>query len=167
MEVLKPNQTSCSESECDLNPRFQTLQVIQYRYDGSVSFAQNWEAYSTGFGNLAAGEFWLGNEKVHNIVTDGKYELLVLLQPKSGSWGWGYYQAFSLAGEDDNYRLTVSGYSGSHGKINLSCYLPQPLHVFFGVRHWYIACQNSKKAVGRIPRAGMKCITDLPTVRNS
>ena len=41
--------------------------VFQERVDGSVSFERNWTDYKEGFGSLA-GNFWYGNERIHNMT---------------------------------------------------------------------------------------------------
>src|SRR6218665_3070599 len=42
--------------------------VLLQRFDGSLNFKQNWNAYRNGFGDAEQGEFWLGNEKVHLLT---------------------------------------------------------------------------------------------------
>jgi len=46
--------------------------VIQRRLDGSVDFYRNWTDYRRGFGQ-PEGEFWLGNERIHQLTDQGKY----------------------------------------------------------------------------------------------
>ncbi|XP_071795892.1 uncharacterized protein [Asterias amurensis] len=41
--------------------------VVQRRYNGSVNFNRNWTEYKKGFGSTD-GEFWLGNEILHNLT---------------------------------------------------------------------------------------------------
>ena len=53
------------------------LQVIQRREDGSVDFLREWADYKHGFGNIA-GEYWLGNEKIH-LLTNQQVSLIFLI----------------------------------------------------------------------------------------
>lgn len=46
-------------------------QVFQRRSDGSVDFYRDWESYRRGFGSLL-GEFWLGNENLHALTSQGR-----------------------------------------------------------------------------------------------
>ncbi|XP_019644834.1 PREDICTED: angiopoietin-related protein 7-like [Branchiostoma belcheri] len=87
--------------------------VIQRRMDGSVPFSRTWEEYKHGFGNKN-GEYWLGNENIHRL-TPKDYRMRVDMMDWGGETAYAAYDTFRLAGESDQYRLTVSGYSGDAG----------------------------------------------------
>ena len=40
--------------------------------NGTVDFYRGWKEYRNGFGDLQA-EFWLGNEKIHQITNQDTY----------------------------------------------------------------------------------------------
>lgn len=46
--------------------------VVQRRTNGTVDFYRGWDDYRNGFGDLR-GEFWLGNEKIHQLTNQGQY----------------------------------------------------------------------------------------------
>lgn len=46
--------------------------VIQRRINGTVDFYRGWNDYKNGFGDLLT-EFWLGNEKIHQLTSQGQY----------------------------------------------------------------------------------------------
>lgn len=46
--------------------------VLQRRLNGSVDFYRGWNDYKHGFGDLNS-EFWLGNEKIHQLTNQGPY----------------------------------------------------------------------------------------------
>ena len=85
-----PKYTECKFQVCQNSPVGWSM--IQKRYDGSVEFNQNWNAYRSGFGCVAEranavpftaksqkcsnqksgkpswiGECWLGNEYIHAL----------------------------------------------------------------------------------------------------
>ena len=81
--------------------------MIQKRFDGSVDFNKNWADYKTGFGDLN-GEFWLGNEKLHQITFQSPtYELLVSLTAFDGTVAQARYRDFSVKGEEANYEINA------------------------------------------------------------
>ncbi|XP_068012495.1 angiopoietin-related protein 4 [Melanerpes formicivorus] len=81
--------------------------VIQRRTDGSVDFDQLWDAYKNGFGDLQ-GDFWLGLEKMHNLVQEGRYNLLIELEDWEGNSQVVQF-VFSLGGESTAYTLNLLG----------------------------------------------------------
>ncbi|NXI07100.1 ANGL4 protein, partial [Irena cyanogastra] len=81
--------------------------VIQRRMDGSVDFDQLWDAYKNGFGDLH-GDFWLGLEKIHHLVQEGKYNLLIELEDWEGNSQVVQF-VFSLGGESTAYTLNLLG----------------------------------------------------------
>ncbi|CAF4021142.1 unnamed protein product, partial [Rotaria sp. Silwood1] len=46
--------------------------VIQRRINGTIDFYRGWDDYKNGFGDLHT-EFWLGNEKIHQLTNQGQY----------------------------------------------------------------------------------------------
>ncbi|XP_009471198.1 PREDICTED: angiopoietin-related protein 4 [Nipponia nippon] len=81
--------------------------VIQRRTDGSVDFDQLWDAYKNGFGDLR-GDFWLGLEKMHHLVQEGRYDLLIELEDWEGNSQVVQF-VFSLGGESTAYTLNLLG----------------------------------------------------------
>ncbi|XP_062576007.1 fibroleukin-like [Saccostrea cucullata] len=92
--------------------------MIQRRVDGSVNFYRKWTDYKNGFGDLKS-EFWIGLDIIHLLVMNGFTVLRVELEDGEESV-YAEYNGFYVAGEDDNYRIHVSGYSGTAGD-GISC----------------------------------------------
>ena len=90
-------------------------QVFQRRTDGSFDFYKSWNQYKQGFGDVG-GEHWLGNDLVHRLTSHKSYRLRVELEDWSGATAYAEYSVFSIESEENEYRLTVSGYSGTAGK---------------------------------------------------
>ncbi|VDI68647.1 Hypothetical predicted protein [Mytilus galloprovincialis] len=88
--------------------------VFQRRINGKIDFYRGWETYENGFGDLEE-EFWLGNQKIHTITKQGNYELRVDISDFDGSKAYAKYVTFSVGDASTNYKLTVSGYSGTAG----------------------------------------------------
>lgn len=89
--------------------------VFQRRQDGSTNFSRNWKDYKDGFGSLV-GEFWLGNEKIWTMMSGNiSYELRVDLVDFNDTKAYAKYDTFAIGAEDENYNLTVNGYTGDAG----------------------------------------------------
>ena len=65
-----------------------------------------------GFGD--AGGLWLGLERLHNLTAGDAVEMRVDMEYQGSSY-YAQYATFAVASEADNFRLTVSNYSGTAG----------------------------------------------------
>ncbi|XP_021366686.1 angiopoietin-related protein 1-like [Mizuhopecten yessoensis] len=92
-----------------------TWTVIHQRFDGSVDFERDWSSYRNGFGNNPSGEFWIGLEKIYQLVNGKEYVLMVDLVDKMDIRKCSYFGTFNISSEADNYRLRVDGYVGTGG----------------------------------------------------
>ncbi|KAM8848659.1 fibrinogen-like protein 1 [Synchiropus picturatus] len=91
--------------------------VIQRRTNGAVNFNRPWAEYKAGFGDMDAesGEFWLGNDNLHFITTQGNYSLRIHLEDFDLNQGYAEYKNFKVADEQDHYRLSFGVYVGTAG----------------------------------------------------
>ncbi|XP_071492571.1 microfibril-associated glycoprotein 4-like [Diadema antillarum] len=99
---------------CDMDTDGGNWTVFQRRIDGTENFNRPWIDYKTGFGNLTS-EHWLGNDKIHLMMSQRNYELRIDLMDEAGSTRYAKYKAFRIANETMNYRLHIRGYSGNAG----------------------------------------------------
>ena len=97
---------------CDMETAEGGWTVIQRRSDGSVDFFRNWVEYKVGFGVLEK-EFWLGNDKIHRLTKRKDMMIRFDLEDFDGNKVFAEYKQFYTDGDSDNYKVHVSGYSGS------------------------------------------------------
>eukprot|EP00058_Branchiostoma_floridae_P023917 XP_002609407.1 hypothetical protein BRAFLDRAFT_86509 [Branchiostoma floridae] len=97
---------------CDMDTDGGGWTVFQRRRDGSEDFYRGWSDYKAGFGKLDE-EFWLGNDKLHQLTSQAQYELRVDLEDFEGNSAYAQYQVFTVGSKADQYRLNVGGYSGT------------------------------------------------------
>ncbi|XP_033726183.1 angiopoietin-related protein 7-like [Pecten maximus] len=95
---------------CDMETANGPWTVIQNRQNGEEEFFRPWNDYKNGFGNLL-GNFWLGNDAIHYITLKPSV-LRIELVSWLGDARHAQYSTFKVENEADNYRLTVSGFSG-------------------------------------------------------
>ena len=72
------------------------VQVIQRRGDFGEpreNFDRNWVDYKRGFGDLEK-EFWIGNDKIHELTKSGNMKLRVELEAHDGRTAWAEYENF-------------------------------------------------------------------------
>ncbi|XP_072226165.1 angiopoietin-2-like [Leuresthes tenuis] len=97
---------------CDMETEGGGWTVFQRRRDGLVSFNRGWSEYRDGFGE-PRGEHWLGNQHLHLLSNQGHYSLRIDLQDWSHVHRHALYQSFRIDDEDNQYRLHISGFSGT------------------------------------------------------
>ena len=83
--------------------------VFHKRFNGFVGFYRGWDEYKNGFGEVR-GEFWLGNEKIHQL-TEIPSQLLVEMKTKNDGDKYAKYSKFTVTNEPSNYTLFVGFYS--------------------------------------------------------
>ncbi|XP_075051560.1 angiopoietin-2-like [Mixophyes fleayi] len=111
------NSTDSVKVLCEMDTSGGGWTVIQHRNDGSVNFHRTWKEYKEGFGS-PSGEYWLANEFVHQLTSQGSYTLRIQLQDWDGNEAYSLYDLFSLGSEENNYRLNLRGYSGTAGRTS-------------------------------------------------
>jgi len=88
--------------------------LIQQNVHGSF-FNRSWEEFKVGF-NDSRGNYWLGNELLHQLSSTGRYKLRFDLQARVNfRWYYAEYSSFQVESEQTNYILRVAGYSGNAG----------------------------------------------------
>ena len=93
--------------------------VIQRRIDGSVDFNRYWSEYEEGFGNLPVDdedttkEFWIGLRSLHCLTSQGHWELRIDYMLSNKTKEYLSYHHFRVGPASDDYRLSISGFSGS------------------------------------------------------
>ena len=112
--TINPDDKQSFGAYCDMKTDNGGWTVIQRRTDGSVNFFRSWVDYKLGFGNVDK-EFWLGNEKIHRLTKRRNMMIRFDLEDVNGNKAYAEYKSFYIDGEDDNYRVHVSSYSGTAG----------------------------------------------------
>ncbi|CAO2598215.1 Fcn2 [Lemmus lemmus] len=96
---------------CDMDTDGGGWTVFQRRLDGSVDFFRDWASYKQGFGSQL-GEFWLGNDNIHALTTQGTSELRVDLTDFKGKHEFAKYSSFQIQGEAEKYKLILGNFVG-------------------------------------------------------
>ena len=101
--------------------------LIQQHVDDSGFFDRSWNEFRVGFGD-SSGNFWLGNEQVHQLSKDGRCKLRFVVQQQiTSSWYWAEYSTFVVADESSDYQLMVAGFSGN---VTVDAFGPHNGNVF-------------------------------------
>ena len=110
LSVNPANKTSF-EVYCDMKTDGGGWTVFHKRFNGFVGFFRNWDEYKNGFGDVS-GEYWLGNEKIHQL-TEIPSQLRVEINTTSSGVRYAKYSNFTVTNEATNYTLFVDFYSGN------------------------------------------------------
>ncbi|XP_064781982.1 fibrinogen-like protein 1 [Oncorhynchus masou masou] len=79
--------------------------VVQRRKDGTESFDRAWVEYKHGFGDSESdGEFWLGNDPLHYLTSQGDYNLKINMEDFDGNQRFAKYKNMKV---DDEKRSTT------------------------------------------------------------
>ncbi|XP_071796274.1 uncharacterized protein [Asterias amurensis] len=90
--------------------------VVQRRYNGSVSFNRSWAEYKKGFGSMD-GEFWLGNEILHELTdAEGNWTIRLDLTNEDNMTGHLLKKQFHVGPGDYTLFLEHSGIQQSVGR---------------------------------------------------
>ena len=87
---------------CDMTTDGGGWIVIQRRIDGSVNFNRGWSDYKNGFGDVN-GEYWLGNEFVHQYTKMYQTEMKIEAVAFDGVNASTKLQNFTLSDEASKY----------------------------------------------------------------
>ena len=86
--------------------------VIQRnRKNSQLSFNKNWREYEEGFGDLNK-DFWAGLKLMHTLTQRGQWEMRVDYQKNDKTWSYLHYNQFSVGSANEEYPLTVGGFTG-------------------------------------------------------
>ncbi|GFS08385.1 ficolin-1 [Elysia marginata] len=88
--------------------------LIQRRFSHAISFKKPWLSYKTGFG-VPPGDFWLGNDALHNLTYKDDYELRVDGNGERSDF-YAQYTSFKVDSESEGYRLRLGAHSGTLGE---------------------------------------------------
>jgi len=89
--------------------------LIQQNVNGSDFFNRSWVEFKVGF-NDSRGNYWLGNDLLHQLTKDARYKLQCLVKARSNGVVYvANYDTFLVGSEASNYTLSVANYSGNAG----------------------------------------------------
>ncbi|GFR71992.1 fibrinogen-related protein 3.2 [Elysia marginata] len=128
--------------------------IIHRRRTGNVDFYRDWNTYKQGFGSIEE-DFWIGNENIHKLTSQGVYELRIEIKYKGRS-SYASYDRFVLGNEQSKYTIKVGRYSGTAGD-SLEVHNGEPFSTYdrdhdlydrncavvFSGAWWYKACHHS------------------------
>jgi angiopoietin 2 len=89
--------------------------LMQQHFGGTNFFSKTWVEFKSEFGDVDA-NYWIGNERLHQLTKDGRYGLRVDMLAKSNNrWYWAEYSTFRVYDESSGYTLNIGGYTGNAG----------------------------------------------------
>ncbi|XP_057308077.1 uncharacterized protein LOC130645966 [Hydractinia symbiolongicarpus] len=98
---------------CDMTTDGGGWTVIQKRQRSTnpVNFSTTWDEYKQGFGNFTT-EFWLGNDYIHNLTTQGDITLRIHSTAENNMTKISILTHFRVADEKEFYQVTYKNSTG-------------------------------------------------------
>ncbi|XP_057698872.1 fibrinogen-like protein 1 [Corythoichthys intestinalis] len=152
--------------------------VFQRRRDGKEDFDRAWVEYKHGFGDLHSpdGEFWMGNDALHHLSSQGNYDLRINMEDFEGKESFAEYKNFKVDSERDMYQLHLGEYKGTAGDAladlhatekpapKFSTYDNQPGDEVKCIRHsksgWWFSRCDSGNLNGHYYKGPYQAMTD-------
>ncbi|XP_077575192.1 fibrinogen-like protein 1 [Stigmatopora nigra] len=176
--VIRPDGLPTALSVyCDMNDGGGWT-VFQRRRDGKENFDRAWVEYKHGFGDLHSpdGEFWMGNDALHHLSSQGKYDLRINMEDFDGKESFAEYKDFKVDSEQDMYQLHLGEYTGTAGDAmadphagrratpTFSTYDKRPEEEVKCVRHgksgWWFSRCDSGNLNGHYYKGPYQAMTD-------
>ncbi|XP_077487806.1 fibrinogen beta chain-like isoform X1 [Amblyomma americanum] len=115
---------------CDMDTDGGGWTVVQRRLDGSMDFQKGWTDYKHGFGNIA-GEFWLGNSRIHQLTTQKLCQVRVDIEDFEGQQVHAKYAYFAIGNEREKFVLKLLGkFDGGDAGDGLSAHAAMPFSTW-------------------------------------
>ncbi|KAG0722804.1 Angiopoietin-2 [Chionoecetes opilio] len=113
---IQPPGLSSREVHCDHHTAGGgwTVMVARRKMPRHISFNRSLHEYEVGFGDPAK-EYWIGLKGLHALTSGRPHQLRADMDDWEGNTAWASYSFFAVSGEEDKYRLKVSGYTGTAG----------------------------------------------------
>ncbi|XP_042313623.1 fibrinogen beta chain-like [Sceloporus undulatus] len=95
--------------------QFEGIGLSTDRY--TLLFCRMWADYKEGFGGFQnkGDEYWLGNDKIYDLLLRGENSLKIDLMDWHGERRYAIYEDFQLKNEKNHYRISFGTFSGTAG----------------------------------------------------
>ncbi|XP_023930827.1 angiopoietin-1-like, partial [Lingula anatina] len=99
--------------------------VVMRRYNSTMSFHRNWNAYKVGFGDPRE-QFWIGNDALYALTNQGDYSMQIDMLSCDGNTYYVRWNLFRIQDESQKYKvaaISVDSYNTSSNS-----YLTENIH---------------------------------------
>lgn len=86
------------------------------------NFNRSWNEYKHGFGNLTDGDFWYGNDFIHQLTYDDDMQFRILLENWTNERLTIDYNVFRIDAERNNYNLMIDDFCGGNRTLDAMAY---------------------------------------------
>ncbi|WAR26131.1 MFAP4-like protein [Mya arenaria] len=101
---------------CDFDVNTGRLVIMQQKY-GRVSFRMPYVHYTSSFGSLSGGDFWVGLHNMWSCSMNGYTVLTLTMQDWSNQIKRVRYNHFSVGNANSMYRLSIGGYDSANSDL--------------------------------------------------